>query len=430
MGKLALAVSQLDALFVAWRDVRAQVRKSSWPQITAELAAMEAAPLRVLRDIRSRLRQGRYEFSPKWGYVKRKSGGSRRGITVHGISDRIVQRSILNVVHTRDSSLITHLGEIPTMLDTPTTFAGTPGRGVPEAVAATVQAIREGAGALATSDMKDFFPRVPRGEVVEFFKANIADDEFTRLFEAALETEIKNRDEIAQWLELFPLSEVGVAQGSLLGVLVGNLSLRHFDVRLNAGSLTTIRYLDDFIILGPDLEAVSAGFEEAKDELAKLGMACYQPGDGSQKSFLGLTANGFDFLGCRIHPDGVTPARAARRKLLREVAEAIREGKSQIRDFQKNANHRRSEATYAQTLSYIDRKIRGWGDAYRFVSNRLTFAQLDAQIDRLIDGFRGWFSRQYRGADPRTRRRITGVALLGDTPPKSPKGGPAGPNAP
>ena len=143
MGKLALAVSQLDALFAAWRDVRAQVRKSSWPQITAELAAMEAAPLRVLRDIRSRLRQGRYEFSPKWGYVKRKSGGSRRGITVHGISDRIVQRSILNVIYTRDSSLIKHLGEIPRMLDTPTTFAGTPGRGVPEAVAATVRAIRE-----------------------------------------------------------------------------------------------------------------------------------------------------------------------------------------------------------------------------------------------------------------------------------------------
>ena len=118
---------------------------------------MEAAPLRVLRDIRIRLRQGRYEFSPKWGYVKRKSGGSRHRITVHGISDRIVQRSILNVIYTRDSALIKHLGEIPRLLDTSTTFAGTPGRGVPEAVAATMRAIREGACALATSDMKDFF---------------------------------------------------------------------------------------------------------------------------------------------------------------------------------------------------------------------------------------------------------------------------------
>ena len=41
-------------------------------------------------------------------------------------------------------------------------------------------------------------------------------------------------------------------------------------------------------------------------------MTCYQPDDGSQKAFLGSVAGGFDFLGCRVHPDGVSPARAGR----------------------------------------------------------------------------------------------------------------------
>jgi hypothetical protein len=417
MGKLALATSHLDNLFGAWREVRAHVRRGTWPQMAAELGEIEAAPLRSLREIQRQLRHHRYKFSPKWGYVKRKSGGSRRGITVHGVRDRIVQRSILNVLHTRSPTLRKHLGEIPALLDFPTSFAGTPGRGVPEAIAIAVKLTREGARAFASSDIKDFFPRVPRGDVVHLLKAHIEDDEFMDLFEAALVTEIQNRDDVSRWLELFPLSEVGVAQGSLLSVLVGNLSLRHFDARLNQKPLTTIRYLDDFAIFGPDRATVSAGFAEAQDELAKLGMTCYEPEDGSQKGFSGLVADGFEFLGCRIHPDGVSPGRGARRRLLREIESTIREGKRRIREFRDSQSRRRSEEMYAQTLVRIDKKVRGWGDAYRFASNRLAFSQIDAVIDRMLDEYSRWFSRASSGADPRTRRRALGIALLADTPP-------------
>jgi RNA-directed DNA polymerase len=418
MGKLALAASNLDNLFDAWRDVRRQVQRSSWPQIAAELGEIEAAPLRALRAIQKQLRLHRYTFSPKWGYAKRKSGGSRRGITVHRVRDRIVQRSILNVISTRDRALQNHLGDLPRILNTPTSFAGSPGRGVPEAIALAVTLIRGGASAFALSDIKDFFPRVPRGEVIQFLKDNVHDDEFVELFQAALETEIQNRDELAEWLELFPTAEVGVAQGSLLSVLVGNLSLRQFDARLNDGRLTTIRYLDDFAIFGPSLEAVAAGFHAAQDELAKLGMTCYEPTDGSQKAFIGRVTDGFEFLGCRIHPDGVSPGRQARRKLLREIALTIAEAKRQIRRIGKTAARRRTERVYAQTLVHIDKKVRGWGDAYRFVSNRLAFSQIDDEIDRILDDLQRWFSRQYHGADARTRRRTLGVALLSDTPPR------------
>jgi RNA-directed DNA polymerase len=417
MGKLALATSHLDSLFRAWREVRAQVRRSTWPQMAAELGEIEAAPLRALREIQRQLRQSRFTFSPKWGYAKRKSGGSRRGITVHGIRDRIVQRSILNVLYTRNPTLRKHLGEVPALLDVSTSFAGTPGRGVPEAVATAVKLSRQEARAFASSDIKDFFPRGPRGDVVDLLKAHVQDEDFMELFEAALVTEIQNRDDIARWLELFPLSEVGVAQGSLLSVLVANLSLRHFDAGLNVTPLTTIRYLDDFAIFGPDIAAVSAGFDNARQELATLGMTCYEPGDGSQKAFLGPVADGFDFLGCRIHPDGVSPGRGARRKLLREIASTIREGKRRIRDFRDHQSRRTSEEMYAQTLVRIDKKVRGWGDAYRFVSNRVAFSQIDAVIDRALDDYRRWFSRVSTGADPRTRRRILGVAVLADIPP-------------
>ena len=73
---------------------------------------------------------------------------------------------------------------------------------------------------------------------------------------------------------------------------------------------------------------------------------------------------------------------------------------------------------FAQTLVRIDKKVRGWGDAYRFVSNRVAFSQLDAVIDRACSTTTGDGSRRVsKGADPRTRRRTLGVALLADTPP-------------
>ncbi len=306
------------------------------------------------------------------------------------------------------------------MLDAPTSFAGTTGRGVPEAIALAVKAIRDGACAYALSDVKDFFPRVPRRQVVDMLRANINDAEFIDLFAAALETEIQNRDDLLQWLDLFPLAEVGVAQGSLLSVLVGNLSLHRFDVELNKGGLTTVRYLDDFVILGPDLGAVTTGFRLAQEQLAALGMTCYVPGDGSQKSFKGLTARGFDFLGCRVHPDGVSPGRAAKRRLVTDVALTIRDAKSRMQASATGNSPRGAEPMYAQALVQIDKKIRGWGDAYRFVTNRVAFAQLDAVLDRMLAEFHRWYCRCHAEADFRTARRLSGVALLCDTPPKPP----------
>jgi hypothetical protein len=95
------------------------------------------ATLDTLQDIQADLQNDTYRFAKKHGYTKRKSGGSRRGITIHPVRDRIVQRAILNVLYTTDASLKRRLGNISAVLNQPQSFAGTPGRGVPEAVAAS-----------------------------------------------------------------------------------------------------------------------------------------------------------------------------------------------------------------------------------------------------------------------------------------------------
>jgi hypothetical protein len=44
---------------------------------------------------------------------------------------------------------------------------------------------------------------------------------------------------------------------------------------------------------------------------------------------------------------------------------------------------------------------------------------MDDAIDEMLSEFRLWFSRQTKDANPRTRRRMSGVALLADTPPRA-----------
>jgi hypothetical protein len=239
------------------------------------------------------------------------------------------------------------------------------------------------------------------------------------LFEQALETELSNADELREMLELFPGPEIGVAQGSLLSVLAGNVVMRRFDEMLNTNDFAMIRYLDDFVILAADDNAAENAFNLARAELARLGMDCYAPGDGSQKAFIGRVADGFDFLGCRIHPDGVSPSRKNQRKLLRDVQATIREAKKEILAFKEDeTRRRRTEPAYLQALSQIDRKLRGWGDVYRFVSNRVPFSQMDVVIDGMLDDFRLWFAHQIKDSNLRVRRRMSGLALLADTPPK------------
>ena len=44
--------------------------------------------------------------------------------------------------------------------------------------------------------MKDFFPCVPRSDVVGFIRSNVNDNDFSDLFQQALETELGNSDEL------------------------------------------------------------------------------------------------------------------------------------------------------------------------------------------------------------------------------------------
>ena len=143
------------------------------------------------------------------------------------------------------------------------------------------------------------------------------------LFECATETTLANLAHLGDDGALFPLGAEGVAQGSPLSPLIGNILLRAFDVKMNGRGVVCVRYIDDFVLLGPSPSALNKTFANAQAELSRFGMTAYDPAANTEKASLGKVDDGFQFLGCHIKPGLVQPCRSARQSVLQGVDETL-----------------------------------------------------------------------------------------------------------
>lgn len=372
-----LATSR-GALNAAWLYVRPRLEKSKDPKIRSDAAEFGSNVYRSISKLQRQLRNGSFVFEQQTGILKRRK--SKRGepkkeprpIVVAPAKNRIVQRAILDTCQSEDKAIRRKLGQLLTVIQCPTSVGGLPGRGVPEAVSKISAAMRGGATWYVRSDLKNFFQAVPKNAVKQFLDLNVRFDRFNQLFMDALTTELANEDEVRELLQLFPTGPKGVPQGSALSALCANIVLSDFDAQFNKLGITTIRYLDDFVMLGKGHRRTEIAFQAAQRLLENKGFKCHNPfKKGSSKASSGLTQTGFEFLSFRLSPSKTIPSRSACRKFLEDLDVTIGTAKSEIRDFQDSA--RRAEPRFIQALSLLDKKIRGWGDAFRPSTERLIF---------------------------------------------------------
>jgi hypothetical protein len=128
---------------------------------------------------------------------------------------------------------------------------------------------------------------------------------------------------------------------------------------------------------------------------------------------MGEIACGFDFLSFYIDDESIYPSRKARTDFLVDLRDTIKNAKKDI--YAVKNEPRRAEPRFIQSLNLLDKKIRGWGDAFSATTKRLLFAQVDAQIDEMYEEYLRWFGRVRRGRSMTHRRRLLGVALLIDS---------------
>ena len=358
-----------EVLHPAWHKVRESGYKPSSSEKTRNLVRQfDANWLRNLERIRAKLKDQSFSFTGETGVLVPKGKGKFgvRPLVIAPIENRIVRRGILEVLQGYGANSEHRQRRWPgvpavrEIMSTRTSVGGISERGVPHGLALIDNAVRNGDHWFVRSDIRNFFTRIPKSDVTSFIRSAVADDQFADLFEVALATNLANRDELEerQLFKLFPDPEVGVAQGSALSALAGNIALRDFDARMNGRGIVCIRYIDDFILLGSSETKVHAAYRSARRMLCAMGMDVYDLTDlearKSGKVDAGDIYDGTDVLGYRISGLARQPCSAACRKFLEKLDKVVKDAKREMNLAAQGASTSHNERYYQSmvTVSY------------------------------------------------------------------------------
>jgi len=360
-----------------------------------------------LKNIQRALSKKQFVFAPQTGVAPAKPNGKRRPIVLAPIPNRIVQRALLDALHLK-------VKFVQSVFDVPTSFGGIPNKRVSMAIGAAKASMRAGARYHIRSDIPDFFTKIDKGRVLRLISEHVKCPDTLNLFESALRTDLGNLDALRRQEidKLFPVGVQGVAQGSPLSPLVANIYLHEFDLKMNGNGITCLRYIDDFLLLGPTSEAVDAAFRTALDELKALGLGAYSPQTTPDKASRGPSFKGVDFLGCTVTPGLIQPSQKSREKFRDRIHSDLEASMRMMRAGAKEGVTN-SRGTYSGALQHLDRVILGWGKAFSFCHTNAQWARsVDEYVSKELEQFEQGTKQLLKRVDQTTRRRILGVRLL------------------
>ncbi|WP_438035100.1 reverse transcriptase domain-containing protein [Sorangium sp. So ce204] len=366
-----------------------------------EIEKFYAEEQRNLDRIQKELRARTFKFDPGHGIAKRRAGKKPRPIVVASVRNRIVQRAILDVLQEQPSI---H----QEFLNTPTSFGGIKGRAVKHAIKCAQEAVANGSKYYASSDIKEFYRNIPRDTALSIIEEHIADEEFRKILRDAATTELDNLPTLGEHASLFPLDETGVAQGCSLSTIVGNALLRKFDDELNARKIVCLRYIDDFIVLGPSRDSVRKAFLSSLRILKQYGLDAYDPWEDEGKGHRGHTDKPFEFLGCEIDGECVRPSGKKINELFSKIDRLLSVSKQTMRT---PAVAYRRNLSFVPTLNRLSSILRGWGRSYDFCTDREVFLRIDEFVDRRIRDYFAFYTASVR-RDPKIRGLMRGVYLM------------------
>lgn len=198
-----------------------------------------------LRDLHERMKTKRYRHQSLRRVHIPKEKGKTRPIGISAFEDKIVQdalREVLQAVYEQD------------FLDS--SYGFRPGRSTHDALRALNRSVYRGeVNVILEADIENFFSSLDRTQLKEMLQERVMDGSLMRLIGKCLHVGILDGVE-------FSRPERGVAQGSVLSPLLGNVYLHYvldewFETVVRprlAGKAVLVRYCDDFVV-GFELES-------------------------------------------------------------------------------------------------------------------------------------------------------------------------------
>jgi group II intron reverse transcriptase/maturase len=275
-------LAAIPTLRRAWESVAAKRGVAGIDRVSVgDFGARLEAELERLSE---EIRVGKYRPLPALRIRPAFLAPSDRALVVPAVRDRVVQRAIADLLSPQIDPLLS-----------PACRAFRKGSSARAAADDVGRWIEEGEAWVLRTDVKSFFdsvqPEVLKGKLTPF-----VDEEGLRFLDRVLRCRIFDRDEVSEMI-------TGIAQGSPLSPLLGNLYLSELDAAVEKEFPRYIRYCDDLLVLGAREEDVVRARERVASLLAPLGLRLNE-----EKSRVCRAEDGFVFLGYHFGPAGRGPA--------------------------------------------------------------------------------------------------------------------------
>jgi RNA-directed DNA polymerase len=407
-------VRSMKTLSRAWAAVRRNGRSSKSEKTREQIAAFDVDSASQLSRIQRQLQSKTFRFAPADGKkIPKKKKGAFRPLVVAPVESRIVQRAIHDV--------LTLIPEILTYTNTAHSFGGMKKSegdelaSVPAAIQCVLHAIENGAKYIVRSDISDFFTKIPKPELTVFVGKIANDAEFLDLFSKAIKVELANLAQLRGHAKSFPIEDIGVAQGSSLSPLLGNLYLYDFDKDMNQSSdVQCIRFIDDFIILAPSRSIANNYFEKAKHILNGKGLTL-----SLEKTDRKSVMEGFSFLGIEMCNGLIRPAKENRNDIIEDIAGILRESREAF-DSYIGKGVFDEKLGLANTLRRVRLTSHGWRKHYWFCNDLNSFRVLDGNIANLVRSYLSSYARVRAKAGESVAWEILGIGSLHSIQSKEP----------
>ena len=341
-------IERLRAAYLALkRDAAAGVDGETWQHYGEDLEAN-------LQDLAERLKRGAYRAKPvRRAYIP-KADGRQRPLGVPTLEDKIVQRSVvevLNAIYEKDS-----LGF---------SYGFRPGRSPHQALdALTVGIMTKKVNWVLDADIRAFFDTLDRGWLVKFVEHRVADRRVVRLIQKWLNAGVLEEGKRTR-------SEVGTVQGGSISPLLANVYLHYvFDLWVQRwrkkrayGDVVVVRFADDFVVGFEHRTEAERFLTELRERFASFGLELHPDktrliefgrfADRDRRGRGGSKPETFDFLGfthscAKTRAGKFTVLRQTMRKRLRAKLEAV---KSELR--------RRMHDPIPEQGAYLSSVVRG-----------------------------------------------------------------------
>lgn len=300
--------------------------------------------------IRQQLLDGIYEPKAVRHVDIPKPDGSKRGLGIPTVLDRLIQQAVLQVLQPQIDETFSERS-----------FGFRPGKSAHQAIRQARQFVQAGLDTVVDIDLAKFFDHVDHDILMGKLAKRIDDKRLLVLIRRYLRTGAFSDGTLVERRE-------GTPQGGPLSPLLANVMLDEVDQFLHAHGRQFVRYADDCNVYVANERVGQRVLRQLRKVYARLKLPINEAKTAvapvNQRKLLGYT---------------VFTMRAKKKAAVRVSTTAEKKFKAAIRAMTKSSHSRSIE----QFIAGIAPLIRGWGNYFHLAPNA-RMAQLDAWIRRRL----------------------------------------------